>query len=61
MWLTNGCSLVGHLVGHVEEGKVVLLGDEVGNLGPLLLGGVHTGGVVGAPWNQAGTAGLGGD
>lgn len=36
------------LVGAVEEGKVTLLNENVGNLLPLLLGGVDTGRVVGA-------------
>ena len=47
------------LVGHVEEGKVVLLLDNVGDLLPLLLGRVDTGGVVGAGVKQEDAA-LGG-
>lgn len=35
------------LVGHVEEGEVVLLLHDIANLAPLSLGGVNTGGVVG--------------
>ena len=40
------------LVGHVEEGVVVALLDGVGDLHPLLLGRVDTGGVVGAGVEQ---------
>lgn len=47
------------LVGHVEEGVVALLLDDVADLPPLLLGGVHTGGVVGAGVEQEDAA-LGG-
>jgi hypothetical protein len=36
------------LVGHVEEGKVALLLDDIADLTPLLLGGVNTGRVVSA-------------
>ena len=36
------------LVGHIEEGKVALLLHHIADLAPLLLGGVDTGGVVGA-------------
>lgn len=35
------------LIGHVEEGEEFLLGDNIGDLGPLGLGGVDTGRVVG--------------
>jgi hypothetical protein len=40
------------LVGHVEEGVVLALLDGLGNLQPLLLGRVDTGGVVGAGVEQ---------
>lgn len=40
------------LVGHVEEGKVVLLLDNLGDLLPLLRGGVDTSRVVGAGVEQ---------
>lgn len=40
------------LVGHVEEGEVALLLDDIADLAPLLLGGVNTGGVVSASVEQ---------
>lgn len=40
------------LVGHVKEGEELALLDDVGDLLPLLLGGVNTGGVVGARVEQ---------
>lgn len=40
------------LVGHVEEGKVILLLDNLGDLLPLLRGGVDAGRVVGAGVEQ---------
>jgi hypothetical protein len=40
------------LVGHVEEGEVVARLDGLGDLGPLLLGGVDARGVVGAGVEQ---------
>lgn len=40
------------LVGHVEEGKVASLLDNLGKLVPLSLGGVDTGGVVSASVHQ---------
>ena len=36
------------LVGAVEEGEVVAFVDDSGNLLPLVLGGIYTGGIVGA-------------
>ena len=46
--------LVACLVGHVEEGEVVLGPTELSNRLPLLLGGVHSRGVVGAACQQGG-------
>jgi hypothetical protein len=40
------------LVGHVEEGKVVARLDGIGNLDPLVLGGINTSWVVGAGVEQ---------
>lgn len=48
------------LVGGVEEGKVVLLADHLGDLAPLLLGGVDAGGVVGAGMEKDDTTVWGG-
>lgn len=42
------------LVGHVEEGHQALGDDDVGDARPLLLGGVHAGGVVRAACRQCG-------
>ncbi len=47
------------LVGHVEEGKVAMLLGDLGNLLPLLLRGVDTGGVVSTGVEEEDTA-LGG-
>jgi hypothetical protein len=44
------------LVGHVEEGKVLLLLDDIGDLLPLLLGGIYTSRVVGAGVEKEDTA-----
>ena len=40
------------LVGHIEEGEVSLVLDDLADLLPLLLGRVNTGGVVGAGMEQ---------
>lgn len=44
------------LVGHVEEGKVLLLLDDIRDLLPLLLGGINTSRVVGASVEKEDTA-----
>lgn len=52
--VSDGVSVAGNvargkaLVGHVEEGEVALLLEDLSNGSPLLWGGINTGGVVGA-------------
>lgn len=55
--ITVGITAGKALVGHVEEGNVAEFLEDLGELSPLVLAGVNTGGVVSAGVEQDGAAG----